>query len=115
MLNVYQKVQNYRDKYRNDVEIVNPNLEEMKKTYKRRFRQSIERLEKKIDRQIDEVFEMNHNKGLYLLDALFQKYYPIEEIVRDHSRLKNSNRVGQQMNQLEEKVKNIMINQEQNN
>ena len=58
---------------------------------------------------------MQHNKVLYLLDALFQKHYPVEELVKEHSRLKNSNRVARQMEQLETKVRDILQHQEENN
>ncbi len=71
VVQVYQKIQDYRDKYRNDIEVTQPRLVEMKRLYKQKFRESIARLEDRIDRQIEDVFEMQHNKGLYLLDALF--------------------------------------------
>lgn len=92
VLDIYQKVEDFREKYRNDVAIRDPVLEQMKSDYKQKFKAELKKVEEMIDKQIEDVFTQHSQKSLYLLDQLFQKHYPIEHLVREHQQLTNTNR-----------------------
>lgn len=49
-------MEDFREKYRNDVAIRDPVLEQMKSDYKQKFKAELKKVEEMIDKQIEDVF-----------------------------------------------------------